>query len=171
MLADCLSPNLPLVVCGNAVGSTSAARRQYYAGRGNKFWNTLFSVGLTPRILHPEEFDLLLEFGIGLIDLVKDQAGIDRQVKYGTADGNTLRQKGLLHQPDILCFNGKNAAATFLGRKSPHYGFRAEMIGKTKFFVATSTSGAASGHWDLDTWQSLAEAVKILPKINREPAR
>jgi hypothetical protein len=53
-------------------GKRSAAKRQYYAGRGNQFWKVLYDVCLTGgQILTPVDFGRLLEFGIGLTDLAK----------------------------------------------------------------------------------------------------
>ena len=77
ILPDLLAPGLDIVFCGTAVGAESARRRAYYAGPGNAFWPTLAQVGLTPRRLKPEEYPLLLTFGIGLTDLAKHVSGND----------------------------------------------------------------------------------------------
>ena len=50
VLTDLLSKNLKLIFCGSAAGTTSAKKQVYYAGTGNKFWATLYEIGLTPRI-------------------------------------------------------------------------------------------------------------------------
>ena len=55
-LPDVVLPGLKVVFCGTAAGTRSAQVGAYYAGRGNKFWRTLFQVGLTPRPLDPHEF-------------------------------------------------------------------------------------------------------------------
>ncbi len=75
VLPDVLAPGLRIVFCGTAVGSASARRRAYYAGPGNSFWPTLFTVGLTPRQLRPEEYATVIEYGLGLTDLAKSIAG------------------------------------------------------------------------------------------------
>jgi TDG/mug DNA glycosylase family protein len=77
VLPDVLAPNLAIVFCGTAVGTASALRRAYYAGPGNAFWRTLFEVGLTPRVLEPDEHAFILEFGLGLTDLAKNISGAD----------------------------------------------------------------------------------------------
>ena len=41
ILPDVLGPNLKVVFCGTAAGAVSAKRRAYYAGPGNKFWQTI----------------------------------------------------------------------------------------------------------------------------------
>jgi TDG/mug DNA glycosylase family protein len=48
-LADLLATDLRVVFVGTAAGRRSAALGHYYAGRGNRFWRTLFDIGLTPR--------------------------------------------------------------------------------------------------------------------------
>src|SRR5215813_5884682 len=80
ILPDVLEPNLKLVICGNAAGTTSARVGQYYATRGNLFWETLFKVGLTPRQLAPREFPTLPRYGIGLTDIAKEAFGMDKDL-------------------------------------------------------------------------------------------
>ena len=159
ILPDVLAPGLALVVCGSAAGTRSAELRQYYAGRGNKFWPTLHEIGLTPRRLAPAEYEKLLDFGIGLTDVVKDQSGPDAQIDFRRADPDALRAKILRHAPRWLCFSSKAAAQTYLGRPVA-YGVQPETLGETRLFVATSPSGAASGSWDISVWHALAALVK-----------
>ena len=56
VLPDLVRPGLRIVFCGTAAGTVSAARGAYYAHPQNKFWSALCAVGLTPRLLRPEEF-------------------------------------------------------------------------------------------------------------------
>lgn len=159
MLHDCLVPDLRLVICGTAAGTESASRGQYYAGPRNRFWRTLFEIGLTPRQLAPAEFGLLTSYGLGLTDIVKGQAGMDSSIDFNGMDCDGFVGKILQFRPGVLCFNGKKAAEVHLGRKIVEYGFQVERIGETRLFVATSTSGAANKFWDIGTWQALANSV------------
>ena len=160
VLDDLLAPHLALVICGSAAGNRSAALRQYYAGPGNKFWRTLHETGLTPRLLAPAEYRLLLGFGIGLTDVVKDQSGSDWQLDLSRIDPRALRAKIERFAPRLVCFNGKGPAQRFLGAKKLPYGLQAEALGSTRLFVAPSTSGAANGSWDVSVWHALAALVK-----------
>jgi double-stranded uracil-DNA glycosylase len=160
MLPDLLAPDLKLIICGSAVGGRSAVLGHYYAGPGNKFWHTLVATGLTPRTLHPSEACRLLDFGIGLTDLVKNQVGSDRDIQFERDEREHLHMKILDYQPYYLCFNGKRAAKEFFGSEQVAFGLQEKKIGvTTNLFVAPSTSAAANGSWDLSVWQELADLV------------
>lgn len=159
-LPPLLRPHLALVVCGSAAGTRSAAVGHYYAGPGNKFWKTLAKIGLTDRVLVPAEYRRLLEFDIGLTDLVRQQSGSDRAIDFRRAEGDRLRREILRYRPSILCFNGKRAAQEFFRTQSITYGIQKERIGETSMFVAPSTSGAASGAWDFAIWLYLARRLR-----------
>jgi double-stranded uracil-DNA glycosylase len=93
VLPDLLQPELRLVICGTAAGTASAKLRAYYAGRGNRFWEVVHQVGLTPTQLRPEEFAVLLKYGIGLTDLAKRDFGADANLPSGCFDAAQLRIK------------------------------------------------------------------------------
>lgn len=157
MLDDLLETGLRLVICGSAASTVSARVGAYYAGPQNRFWLTLFEVGLTPRQLAPAEFRELLRYGIGLTDIVKTHSGNDRDLRPAPSDGEDLRRRILPYAPNILCFNGKRAAQQFLNSKTVALGLQDATIGFTRIFVAPSTSAAARGHWDLGAWHDLAQ--------------
>jgi TDG/mug DNA glycosylase family protein len=150
-----MAANLAVVFCGSAVGSASARRGAYYAGPGNAFWLTLFEVGLTPRLLEPNEYRHVLDYGLGLTDLAKDISGSDDVLSDGDFDRTGLRAKIVRYEPRILAFTSKRAAEEYLMRRV-HYGLLAETIGDTRLFVLTSPSGAARRFWNKGPWHELA---------------
>ena len=165
ILEDVLIPNLRVVFCGTAVSSQSDIKKSYYAGAGNKFYPILNKIKLTPRKLQPSDYKSLIEYGIGLSDLVKTKSGADKTLKKIDFDIEEFELKIIKFMPELVCFNGKKAAAAYL-YKNPvktgliDYGMQNGTIGKTKLFVAPSTSGRASGFWDENHWYVLAEWVK-----------
>ena len=160
VLPDVLAPGLRLVFCGSAPGLTSAKVGAYYAGPGNKFWPTLFEVGLTNRRLKPQEYRTLLAHGIGLTDLAKFESGSDRQLSGDAYDPDRLRKKIEKLQPAILAFVGKAPAKAFFGTRHVDRGWQSVCIGKTKIFILPSPSGAAQGHWNKSVWKTLADASR-----------
>lgn len=169
VLPDVLAAGLRLVVCGSAAGRVSAACGCYYAGPGNKFWRTLAAVGLTDEVLAPAAFARVLEFRIGLTDLVQDQSGGDHEIDFARGGAEALRAKIVRFQPALLCFNGKRAAREFFGRPVG-FGAQEERIGVTCLFVAPSTSGAAAASWSVAPWQDLADRVRAVCSGPREGA-
>ena len=162
ILPDLLQPGLKLVICGSAVGTVSARKGAYYAGPGNKFWPILAETGLTPRQLRPDEFPLLPSFGIGLTDLAKSAFGADTAIPQGEYDPPGLMARIRACRPAVLAFNGKKAAARFLGVSTVGYGPATEIADFPPVFVLPSTSGAASGHWASQWWFQLALLVHRL---------
>jgi TDG/mug DNA glycosylase family protein len=159
ILPDLLLPGLNIVFCGTAAGVRSALRGAYYAGPGNKFWKTLYAVGLTPRLLEPSEFPLLPQYGIGLTDIAKTYSGSDSGLRRSHFDSAGLRHKIIENAPRTFAFNGKKSAQAFYGANVT-YGQQPERIGSTVMFVLPSTSGAANGFWDVSHWQALAAFLR-----------
>lgn len=158
VLPDVLTDNLNIVFCGTAAGNKSAECKAYYAGPGNLFYLTLESCGFIPKLIYPVEFIKLLDYKIGLTDLVKNHYGPDKVLLKEHYNINSFNNKILKFQPDILCFNGKEAAKVFFNLKSTraiNYGLQSKTIGKTKIFVAPSTSALAKKYWDESIWYDL----------------
>ena len=158
MLPDLLRSKLNVVFCGTAAGNRSARLQEYYAGKGNKFWKTLFVVHLTDRQLLPSQYKQLFNYDIGLTDLVKTKAGMDSKLVHKDFGNKALEEKIIKYKPKILCFNGKRGAEEFLLRDVV-YGYQDETIDETKIFVAPSTSSAASGFWDISYWKELSSYI------------
>jgi len=162
VLPDPLAKGLELVIVGTGAGRTSAERRAYTAGRGNRFWRTLHEVGLTPIELRPDEYARLLDYGVGLTDLAKGGFGAAAHLKPVDFDWMRLRSVITATSPRIVAFNGKMAAALFTGVPTAKisYGRQQTAIGRTAVYVCPSTS-PASGHWSKQPWEEFARAVKV----------
>ncbi|MFH1934264.1 MAG: mismatch-specific DNA-glycosylase [Pseudomonadota bacterium] len=144
ILPDLLKPRLKIVFCGRAVGPESARRKCYYARPGNKFWPALYWVRFTPTLLQPHEYQKLLNYELGLTDLVKHLSGADKRIKATDNDIATLKKKISRYQPGILAFNGKQAAKEFLKTKTVSYGKQNHKLGHTLIWILPSTSSAAN---------------------------
>lgn len=156
VLPDVLQPGLKIVFCGTAPSRRSAADHAYYAHPGNMFWRALHTSGLTPRLLSPAEFRSLPEYGFGLTDLAKHDAGNDDQLPRDAFDVVALHDKIARYTPRVLAFTSKHAARSALGQISG-YGLQDPRVADSKIFVLPSPSGQARRYWDLRPWQALAE--------------
>jgi double-stranded uracil-DNA glycosylase len=164
VLPDVLAPGLRLVLCGSAVGPESFRQQAYYAHPRNKFWPTLFAVGLTTELLAPRDYRRVLEFGIGLTDLAKHRHGVDSVLATADYDAVALERKIKRHQPRVLAFVGKKPGTAFFrhrfARDVPAFGLQSARIGATSLFVLPSPSPANPGHWDVAPWQALADFLR-----------
>jgi TDG/mug DNA glycosylase family protein len=161
VLSDLLQHCLSIVLCGTAAGTTSAAERAYYAHRQNKFWKILHETRLTPEQLQPRQYRSLLHHGIGLTDLVKAGAGMDRATlpKLSVADRVRLSRAIAIFRPRFLAFTSKTAGQKFFDGKRD-FGEQRERLGDTRVWILPSTSGAANGSWRPEVWHRFAEEVR-----------
>lgn len=159
ILPDLLRPGLRVVFCGTAAGNASAKQGVYYAGSNNSFWKTLHSVGFTPRLLRPSEYDMLLEFGIGLTDIVKCRHGNDGALSSSDFDVLGFREKIHRFAPGAIAFNGKKAAEFFLSTHQSKLSFGLQPGGEPRVWILPSTSGLARRWWVVQHWHDCASSI------------
>ena len=162
-LPDVLDHDLRAIFVGTAAGNRSAERGEYYAGPCNRFWRTLYEVGLTPRVFQPSEFRDLLTLGIGLTDMSKLGAGMDHQIASREFDPAQFVANVRRYRPRAIAFTSKKAASIWLGKdatRAIHYGRQPERPADfPDVFVLPSPSGAARSYWDIAPWQALADWI------------
>jgi len=141
-LPDYLRLGLKLVFVGFNPGDRSSRVGHYYAGRGNPFWSFLFESGLIPERLRPEEDQRLLEFGVGMTDVVKrwSRSSSDLRAADYRAGVPELIAKLKRFRPRAVAFNGKVAYAMFSGHPA-RLGLQRETLEGARIFVLPSTSG------------------------------
>lgn len=160
ILDDIFDFSQNIVICGTAVGNTSASVKNYYADPNNLFWEMLFEVKLTPYQLKPYEYRSLKKYSVGLTDIAKNQHGTDNSIIFMKNQANELKKKILYYKPKVLCFNGKKAAQIFFDLKWVDYGLCNEKVGNTLLFVAPSTSGQARKYWDINYWHEVVKWIQ-----------
>jgi TDG/mug DNA glycosylase family protein len=145
VLPDYLAPNLRAIFCGTAVATASRDRGGYYAGPGNEFWSYLFDSGLTTKRLDPDSSERVLEFRLGLTDLIKDMASSSDSGLSGY-DVRGFARKVERYRPVWVAFHGKTAAkqvAKYL-RESQEVGLgiQAWKVAGCSVYVLPSASGS-----------------------------
>jgi len=167
VLPDLVRPGLRIVFCGTAAGTVSAARGAYYAHPQNRFWSALCAAGLTPRLLKPEEFEQLPQWGIGLTDIAKRASGMDRELPPGALGREAcaaLKVKIEAAGPKLLAFTSLTAGRRYLGRAAG-FGEQPDRIGRTRVWLLPSPSPAAGWNWARHEhwWRMLADAARDEP--------
>jgi TDG/mug DNA glycosylase family protein len=140
-LPDYLCEGLDLVFVGLNPGLYSAKVGHYFAYKQNRFWPALSLSGLIPESIGPEDDARLLEWGIGLTDIVKRPThGIHEVSTTEFRRGaKVLREKIERYQPRVVCFIGLTGYRICCGNESGP-GTQAGRFGGASVFVVPSTS-------------------------------
>lgn len=168
-LPDYLRTGLDVVFVGINPGLASAAHGHHYAGPTNHFWPLLYEARFVPQPLTFENDARVLEFGIGLTNLVdRPSRGIDDLSKAEMASGAArLREKLLRHRPRVIAFNGKAIAEAFLGRRCA-LGPQPERWEGMLVYVMPSTSTRTASYQRADKLRFFRELRRI---VRREAGR
>lgn|SRR5271165_3227721 len=172
-LPDYLRKGMKLIIVGCNPSESSVRAGHYYAGRGNLFWPILFDSGVVPEPFDYPDDRRIIEFGIGLTDLVKRPTrGIEELTREDFAEGRiVLSQKLEEFAPRVVAFNGKITYEQFAQRKC-RFGLQKQLLYGAQVYVLPSTSGQnASGRADrLKHFRGLARLVERVAKA-REAQR
>ena len=146
-LDDIVRPGLRLIIAGTIAAWDRAERRHYYDGAGNKFWVLLHESGLVPGLLGPDEQERVLEFGVGLTDLVRTAPSPPGEPpRFDVAGFHRLVRR---NRPQVLAFVSKTAAGSYAraaGERAPRgYGQLSWTVAGVPAFVLPGPSGANNG--------------------------
>jgi TDG/mug DNA glycosylase family protein len=163
VLPDYLRPDLDLVFVGINPGTKSAAACRHYAGSGNHFWPLLHESGLASEPLSYEQDARVLEWGIGLTNMVaRSSPSIsDLSLDELRAGARTLRRKLLRYAPRVVCFNGKRIYEVFAGHACD-FGLQPERIGASLVYVMPSTSARTASYQRADKLRFFVELRKLV---------
>ena len=141
-LPDYLRKGMRLVIVGCNPAESSVRVGHYYAGRANQFWPLLYEAGVVPEPLEYRDDKRVIEFGIGMTDLVKRPTkGIDELSRQDFAEGRVvLSQKLEEFTPRVVAFHGKVTYEQFAQRRC-RLGLQKELLYGARVYVLPSTSG------------------------------
>jgi TDG/mug DNA glycosylase family protein len=158
-LPDVVAPDLDILFCGINPSLMSAARGHHFARPGNRFWPALQLAGLTPRRLTPDEDRELLEYGIGVTNLVArpTRAAAELDPAELRAGAVALAELVAEHRPRVLAVLGITAWRTAFARPKAALGRQPERVGGAETWVAPNPSGLNAHHQLPDLARCYAE--------------
>lgn len=114
---DLLAPNLHVLFVGINPGRKSAAEGHNFAGPGNHFWRLLHDAGWTPRRYEPYEERRLLEYGIGITNIVSRATRGESDLPWDelVQGGRRLRKTIERLRPRVVALLGKNVYRAYAG--------------------------------------------------------
>jgi len=146
-LIDIVRPGLRVIIAGTIAAWDRAEQEHYHAGAGNKFWVLLHESGLVPELLAPEQERRVLEFGVGLTDLVRTEPSPPGEPP--RFDVPSFHRLGRPARPQALAWVSKTAAGSYAraaGERAPRgYGQLSWTVAGVPAFVLPGPSGANNG--------------------------
>jgi TDG/mug DNA glycosylase family protein len=142
MLPDHLRRGMKLIVVGCNPGDRSARVGHHYAGRGNQFWGLMYHGGVLPELLEAKDDKRVIEFGVGLTDLVKRPTHTPDEIeRHEFAEGRiVLAQKLEELAPRVIAFNGKIVYDKFAQTKCTLGLQKKKLYGAHVFVLPSSNS-------------------------------
>ena len=162
---DILAPGLRVLICGINPSLYSAAVGHHFARPGNRMWKALAGAGLTPRVLSPFEDADLLQYGIGMTNLVAraTRAASDLAAEELRGGARLLAGKVARHGPRVTAVDGVGAYRTAFGKPHAGLGRQPESLAGKDVWVLPNPSGL-NAHYQLpaliEHFRSLERALE-----------
>jgi TDG/mug DNA glycosylase family protein len=163
-IPDVIAPGLSVLFCGINPGLYSAATGHHFARPGNRFWPALHRSGFTPRLLHPSEQELLLEYGLGVTNVVPRATARADELERDELRAGAVRLTELAerYEPTWVAVVGISAYRTAFDRAKAVIGRQDETIAGAGLWVLPNPSGL-NAHYQADAlaaaFRELREAV------------
>jgi TDG/mug DNA glycosylase family protein len=141
---DIVGPDLLVLFSGINPGTRSGELAQHFARPGNRFWKVLHGAGLTDRLLAPAEQWTLLDYRLGITNLVGRPSPRAADLEPGElrAGAGALADKARALRPRVVAVLGVQAYRTAFGRPRAPVGRQEDVLaGATGLWVLPNPSG------------------------------
>lgn len=147
---DLIAPGLRVLFCGINPSLYSAVVGHHFARPGNRFWPTLHSAGFTNRQLAPREEQELLDYGLGITNVIERASAAASELAPSeyAAGGKRLLAKLEAYQPRCLAVLGIGAYRTAFGARHAGFGRQTQRLAGTPVWVLPNPSGL-NAHYQL----------------------
>ncbi|MDQ4057904.1 MAG: G/U mismatch-specific DNA glycosylase [Actinomycetota bacterium] len=148
---DVIAPNLSVLFCGFNPGLYSGATGHHFARPGNRFWPTLHRSGFTPRRLAPSEERELLDYDLGITNIVERCTARASELDAGElrAGGARLIEKLREFKPGVVAILGVTAVRVAFDAPNAKVGPQTDALGGAKMWVLPNPSGL-NAHYQID---------------------
>jgi TDG/mug DNA glycosylase family protein len=149
-LRDVIAPGLDVLFCGINPSLISAERGHHFARPGNRFWKALHGSGLTPRLLSPDEDASVVDYGLGITNVVdrptRGAAELsDAELRAGAEALGRLVER---YKPRVVAVVGLTAWRTGFDRPDAGLGLQPDTVGGRPAWVLPNPSGL-NAHYQL----------------------
>ncbi len=147
---DVIGTGLNVLFVGINPGLYSGAVGHHFARPGNRFWKALHGAGFTPRVISPFDERELLEFGLGITNLVERATRGAEQLDAEELREGALRieAKTCRRRPRFVAFLGVGAYRWAFGMPKASVGPQGRSICDAGVWVLPNPSGL-NAHYQL----------------------
>lgn len=140
---DVVGQNLAVLFCGINPGSLSGQLGQHFARPGNRFWKLLHLSGFTDRLVTPAEQWTLLQYRLGITNLVPRTTAAAAEVTRTELRAGAGRLGELVAewQPGWVAVLGVLAYRQAFARPRANVGRQTEILGNSGLWLLPNPSG------------------------------
>lgn len=145
---DLIAPGLKVLFCGINPSLYSAATSHHFARPGNRFWPALHGAGFTDRLLKPWEERLLLDYGLGVTNLVSRATATAAEIgpEELRRGRRRLMRKIRRYLPRCVVVLGIGAFRLAFESPAAELGLQPKMVRTATLWVLPNPSGLNANH-------------------------
>jgi double-stranded uracil-DNA glycosylase len=140
---DVIGRDLAVLFCGINPGLLSGRTGHHFAHPANRFWKALERSGFTDELLSPSEERRLLEYRLGVTNLVARTTAAASELSREELRVGAQRLEALVarYRPEVVCFLGLGAYRSAFARPRAQLGAQVERIGRARCWLVANPSG------------------------------
>jgi TDG/mug DNA glycosylase family protein len=163
---DLIAPQLAVLFGGINPGLYSGATGHHFARPGNRFWPTLHAAGFTDRQVPPWEEKRLLEYGLGITNLVARATATAAELGRDElrAGRSRLERKVRRFRPRAVAVLGIGAYRLAFHQPRAAIGRQAASFGEAVLWVLPNPSGLNANH-------QLPDLVRVFGELRAHVGR
>jgi double-stranded uracil-DNA glycosylase len=177
-ISDLIAVDLRVLFVGINPGLYSGAVGHHFARPGNRFWPALHAAGFTPHLLSPFEERELLQYGLGITNLVARTTATAAELTTDELQqgAKLLERKVRRYKPRFVAFLGLDSYRKGLARPRATVGAQEDGIAESRVWLLPNPSGL-NAHFQLPDLArlygelNLASSVTTGRAATRRPRR
>jgi len=161
---DVIGVGLRVLFVGINPGLYSGAIGHHFGRPGNRFWPALHAGGFTRRVLSPFEESRLLEYGLGMTNLVERATAMAGELTPAELQrgARRLERKVRRYRPRLVAFLGLTSYRTAFARRKAVLGLQPELLADATVWLLPNPSGINAHHQPVDLARLFRELHKTV---------
>jgi len=163
---DVIDDGLDVLFVGINPGLYSAAIGHHFGRPGNRFWPALHAGGFTPRVISPFEEAELLEYNLGITNIVARPTAMADELTRAELElgAKRLARKARRYRPRFVAILGLTSYRAGFGHPRAQLGRQPEKLADATVWLLPNPSGLNAHHQP-------ADLARMFKQLRREVAR